>query len=49
MPYSRMGVLYRAHFVSRAVEESLIRNKIPYVLYSGVEFYKRKEIKDTDK
>jgi len=44
--YSRMGVLYRAHYVSRAVEESLIRNKIPYVLYSGTEFYKRKEIKD---
>ncbi len=46
MSYSKMGVLYRAHYVSRAVEESLIRNKIPYVLYSGVEFYKRKEIKD---
>ncbi|MGM9588769.1 MAG: ATP-dependent helicase [Faecousia sp.] len=44
--YSSMAVLYRAHYVSRAVEESLIRNKIPYVLYSGVEFYKRKEIKD---
>ena len=44
--YSQMGVLYRAHYVSRAVEESLIRNKIPYVLYSGTEFYKRKEIKD---
>ena len=46
LSYSAMGVLYRAHYVSRAVEESLIRNKIPYVLYSGVEFYKRKEIKD---
>lgn len=46
MPYSSMAVLYRAHYVSRAVEESLIRNKIPYILYSGVEFYKRKEIKD---
>ena len=46
MSYSAMGVLYRAHYVSRAVEESLIRSKIPYVLYSGVEFYKRKEIKD---
>lgn len=44
--YSSMGVLYRAHYVSRALEESLIRNKIPYMLYSGVEFYKRKEIKD---
>lgn len=46
VPYSAMGVLYRAHYVSRTVEEALIRNKIPYVLYSGVEFYKRKEIKD---
>ena len=46
MPYTDVGVLYRAHYVSRALEESLIRNKIPYVLYSGVEFYKRKEIKD---
>ena len=46
MPYAQMGILYRAHYVSRAVEESLIRNKIPYVLYSGVEFYRRKEIKD---
>lgn len=45
-PYSEMCVLYRAHYVSRTVEESLIRNKIPYILYSGVEFYKRKEIKD---
>lgn len=44
--YSDMGVLYRAHYVSRALEESLIKNKIPYILYSGVEFYKRKEIKD---
>ncbi len=46
MPYSHIGVLYRAHYVSRGLEESLIKNKIPYMLYSGVEFYKRKEIKD---
>ena len=46
LSYSAMGVLYRAHYVSRALEESLIRSKIPYVLYSGVEFYKRREIKD---
>jgi len=43
---SKMAVLYRAHHVSRAIEEAFIREKIPYVLYSGVEFYKRKEIKD---
>ena len=46
VPLSKIGVLYRAHYVSRTVEEALIREKIPYVLYSGVEFYKRKEIKD---
>lgn len=46
LSYSDMAVLYRAHYVSRALEESLFKNKIPYVLYSGVEFYKRKEIKD---
>ncbi len=46
LPLSKVGILYRAHYVSRTVEEALIREKIPYVLYSGVEFYKRKEIKD---
>ncbi len=46
METNKMAVLYRAHHVSRAIEEALIREKIPYVLYSGVEFYKRKEIKD---
>lgn len=44
--YSDMAVLYRSHFVSRSIEESFIRTKIPYTLYSGIEFYKRKEIKD---
>ena len=43
---NKMAVLYRAHHVSRAIEEAFIREKLPYVLYSGVEFYKRKEIKD---
>lgn len=44
--YNEMAVLYRSHFVSRNIEESFIKAKIPYTLYSGVEFYKRKEIKD---
>lgn len=44
--FSSMAVLYRAHYVSRNVEEAFIKKKIPYVLYSGVEFYKRREIKD---
>ncbi len=44
--YSDIAILYRAHFVSRGLEEVFVKEKIPYVLYSGVEFYKRKEIKD---
>lgn len=44
--YSNIAILYRAHFVSRSIEEIFMKEKIPYVLYSGVEFYKRKEIKD---
>lgn len=44
--YSDIAILYRAHFVSRSIEEVFMKEKIPYVLYSGIEFYKRKEIKD---
>lgn len=44
--YNDIVVLYRAHYVSRSIEEAFIKHKIPYVLYSGVEFYQRKEIKD---
>lgn len=39
-------ILYRAHYVTRAVEEALLREKVPYTLYSGVQFYNRKEVKD---
>lgn len=44
--YNDIAILYRAHYVSRSIEESLMRNKIPYVIFSGVGFYSRKEIKD---
>ncbi|MBY6753755.1 AAA family ATPase [Clostridium botulinum] len=44
--YKNIAILYRAHYVSRSIEEALLKNKIPYTLYSGVEFYQRKEIKD---
>ena len=35
-----------AHYVSRSVEEALLREKIPYTIYSGVQFFQRAEIKD---
>ena len=46
MPYRDMAVLYRAHYVTRAVEGVLLREKIPYTIYSGVPFFSRMEIKD---
>ncbi|MBV7275371.1 UvrD-helicase domain-containing protein [Clostridium sp. PL3] len=41
-----IAILYRSHFVSRSLEEEFIKENIKYILYSGIEFYKRKEIKD---
>ena len=45
-PYRDMTVLYRAHYLTRTVEEVLQREKIPYTIYSGVQFFGRAEIKD---
>lgn len=44
--YSDIAILYRSSFMTRKIEESLLRKNIPYKVYSGVEFYNRKEIKD---
>ena len=41
-----MAVLYRSHFISRSLEEVFIKQGIQYTIYSGTEFYNRKEIKD---
>lgn len=46
VPFREMAVLYRAHHVSRAVEEELLRREIPYTIYSGVQFFMRREVKD---
>ena len=46
LPLRDMTVLYRAHYVTRAVEEALMHEKIPYTIYSGVQFFDRMEIKD---
>ena len=41
-----MTVLYRAHYVTRTLEEVFQKRKIPYAIYSGVPFFGRTEIKD---
>ncbi|MFN9112370.1 MAG: ATP-dependent helicase, partial [Bacteroidota bacterium] len=40
------AILYRTNAQSRAFEESLRRMGIPYIIYGGMSFYQRKEIKD---
>ena len=41
-----MAVFYRVNAMSRVLEEAFIRNKIPYQIVRGTEFYGRKEIRD---
>ncbi len=41
-----IAVLYRAHYLSREVEEQLLKKDIRYRIYGGVGFYERMEIKD---
>ncbi|MBO4562785.1 MAG: UvrD-helicase domain-containing protein [Clostridia bacterium] len=41
-----IAILYRAHYVTRSLEETFRRRKLPYAIYSGVQFYNRAEIKD---
>ena len=40
------AILYRTNAQSRAIEDSLRKKSIPYRIYGGLSFYKRKEIKD---
>lgn len=43
---SEIAILYRANFLSRLLEESLVHRGIPYKVVGAVAFYQRKEIKD---
>ena len=44
--YREIALLYRTNAQSRSIEETFIRNGIPYVLVGGTKFYERKEVKD---
>ena len=41
-----IAILYRTNAQSRAVEEALVRHRIPYVMIGGVRFFARAEVKD---
>ena len=44
--YSDFAILYRMNSQSRALEDILRREDIPYKIVGGLKFYERKEIKD---
>lgn len=44
--YQDFAVLYRTNNQSRALEESLRKRNLPYVIYSGHSFFERAEVKD---
>lgn len=44
--YRDIAILYRAHYLSRPLEEAFINNETPYRILAGTEFYSRREIKD---
>ncbi len=44
--YDKIAIFYRTNSQSRALEEALRRENIPYRIFGSVEFYDRLEIKD---
>ena len=46
LKYSDFAVLYRMNTQSRAIEQILSREGIPYKVVGGLKFFERKEIKD---
>lgn len=45
-PWDEFAVFYRTNSQSRALEEMLTRENVPYRVVGGTKFYDRKEIKD---
>ena len=44
--YKDIAILYRNNVISRGIEKALIEKGIPYVMYGGFQFLRRREIKD---
>lgn len=46
-PWKDFAILYRSNAQSRSFEEALRMEGIPYILVGGMQFFERKEVKDT--
>ena len=44
--YDEVAILYRSNYLSRSIEKALLESRIPYIIYGGVRFYDRQEVKD---
>ena len=44
--YKDIAVLYRSSYLSRTIEKKLMDSRIPYVIFGGIRFYERAEVKD---
>ena len=44
--YSDFAILYRASYLSRNIEQALVKKQIKYAVWGGIRFFERKEIKD---
>lgn len=43
--YSDIAILYRASFLSRSIEQALMRAGVSYTIWGGIRFFEREEIK----
>ncbi len=44
--YKDVAILYRSNYLSRSLEKALLDERIPYIIYGGLRFYDRQEVKD---
>ena len=44
--FSDFAILFRASHLSRFIEQALIKANIPYIMWGGVRFFERAEVKD---
>ena len=44
--YNEFAVLYRTNAQARILEDTMLRSRVPYIVWSGTSFFDRAEIKD---